>query len=267
MSYWTIGEEGTLAWTGLTFYSNLIGAITPARAQIRISNEVQNVTGLNALAAINIPGLKSSAITIGGYAGTTPYIGNVGNVAYVGGYVIDAFSAFFNAKCSRVDDITKLGSTPTWRSFRPGIFSCDMGYNVGVDSTTPLVLPPDAAASPALLTLTYKSGGTVAVSGVTNQLGAGPSVGQKNTATYGITGSSTAVCAGGIFGTYTFGAQQDPVWSGPTGTLAPMVITLSTGRTVTVPDAFWSSIAVRWSVGAPVYVEMTAVGSGPVVMA
>lgn len=268
MSYWTIGEEGTVAWTGLSFYSNLIGAMNPARATIRIGNEVQDVTGLNALAAVNIPGLKSSVITIGGFAGSTPYLGNAGNIAYsAGGYAVDVFSAQFNARCKAVHDITKLGATPTWRSFRPGIFSCSSRYSCGVDSATALVMPPDAAAALPTITHTYKSGATIAVAGVLNELGAGPVVNQKNTVDYGIAGSSTAVCAGGIFGTYTFGAQQDPVWSGPTATLAPIVITTSSGKTLTVPDAFWSTLSVRWAVGSPVYVEMTAVGSGAVVAA
>lgn len=273
MAYPTIWAEGTIAsgWTGHAFYVNLLAALTVRAATVTITNEDHDVTGLGAAVISRIPGLRSATATLQAFA-ATPYIGNFMNVAYsAGGYAINPTSFEINISTPTVHDITSRtipAGAPLWRYFRPDVFQASARYTAMADSATALVVPSVSAAALPTVTMTYGSGATLAGSGIIQQLGASITKGNKNLANYVVDWSGAVTAAGGIFGSYVFGSQVDPMWNGAnTGTLIPLVVTLASGRTITFADSFWTSIRISGSVGAPVMVDIGVRASGVVTIA
>ena len=273
MSYPLISANATVtSWGSTNFYSTVLAAITPNSARINITNDDQEVTGIGAFASVMIPGLKSANVTLGGYAGSPVYLGNAGSITSTGtpnGYVTTVQSWEWVARTPTVHDITPFGGTPTWKTFRPDIFTSSLRYTALVDSSTSLAPAPDAGGGLQTVTLTYVSGGTIAMTGLIKQIGVTAVRGNKQLVTYQLDGSSTVTTAGGIFGTYTMGGANNthPLWSAGGSAAGAMVVTLLTGKTISLADSFYTSMRVSCAPSAPVAVEFNVQATGAVTIA
>lgn len=273
MAYNLIGANAVVtSWGSTNFYSTCLAAITPNSARITITNDDQEVTGIGAFASVMIPGLKSANVVLGGYAGSSPYLGNAGAITSTGtpnGYVTTVQSWEWIARTPTVHDITPFGGTPTWKTFRPDIFTSSLRYTALVDSSTSLAPAPDAGGGLQTVTLTYVSGGTIAMSGLIRQIGVTAARGNKQLVTYQLDGSSTVTTAGGIFGSFTMGGANNthPLWSAGGSAAGAMVVTLGTGKTISLADSFYTNMRVSCAPSAPVAVEFNVQATGAVSIA
>jgi len=271
VAYWTKGDSGSVvSWGSANFYSTLLAGISPARATVFVGADTPDVTAFQAFAATSIPGLKMCRATISAYAGSTPYLGNAGTLAYdMGGYALHVPGWQWTASTPAVHDITEFNPSVVWRSFMPDIFQAACSFTAGIDSATAVVLPPAPAASLPVLTLTYKTGGTLASSAIISSLNSTIAVRNKNVAAYNVKMTGTTTAAGGIFGTKTFGStiNTDPLWSAGGAAVGALVIQAYSGRTYTFADSMWTRIQLTCEVGAPVRVDIDVQGSGALTVA
>lgn len=268
---WTKGEEGSVvSWGSANFYSSFLALLSSNRAAVYIGSDVVDVQAFGAYAAARTPGLKQCRATISGYAGSTPYLGNAGLLAYSsGGYVLHAQRWSWSAS-SGVDDITEFNATPPeWRSFMPDGFQADCEFTAGIDADTALALPPAPQIGPSALptlTLTYRNGGTLAAKAVIQSVNATIPLRGKNLAAYNVLGTGiwTAAGASSLFGSRTFASavNQDPFWSVGGAAAGALVIQAASGRTYSFADSFWTRMQLTAEVGSPVRVDVSVQGTG-----
>lgn len=269
MAYWTRGDSGNVLSWGSGFYANLLAALTPMRCALFVGSDVIDVTGFQTFAAARTEGLKQWRVNISAYAGTTPYIGNAGTLAYsAGGYALHVPKWTWRAQSAAIPN-TEFNPSVEWRSFMPDIFQADCSFDAGIDSGTALVLPPAPAAALPTLTLTYKAGATLAASAIVNSMNASIAVRERNMAGYSVSGTGSWTAAGGIFGTRTFGAtiNADPYWSAGGAAVGAIVIQSSTGRTYSGADSFWTGMTINCEVDKAVRVDLTVQGTGALTLA
>lgn len=276
MAYWSRGAEGAItSWGSTNIYSTILAGITPVSAVLYVGSDDIDVTGLGAFAVTKIPGLKSARVDFRGYAGSTTYIGNNGNLAYsAGGYALHVPEWNWSMATPTVHDITEFNPTVVWRSFMPDIYASSIRFTAGIDSTTALVMPPDPAAALPTLTLTYKSGATIASTGLIRAVSPSVVRGQKNVATYELVGTGNTTTVGGIFGSRTWGGSNNsdttngmPLWSAGGSAAGAMVITAVTGRTYSLADSFITSMRLSCNVGGAVMLEGSIQATGAVTVA
>lgn len=281
MSWPTIGAEGTItSWGSTNFYSTFLAAITPNAGTMTISNDAQDVTGINAYAATTIPGLKSATATIAGFlnnAGSAgaPYIGNAFTLTFSGGYVVNPISWEWTAS-SPDHDITSRtigGGTPLWKYFRPDIFSARLRYTCFVDSSTTIALPLDPNAATSSCSLAYGNSATLAANGIITNVPISIVRGQRNLVTYELMGTGSWVSANGPFGTSrTFGntANTDPLWTAGVPTSSPagaLVLNTGNSKTLTAQDSFWTQLRLAGTVSGAVQASANIRVTGTVVAA
>jgi len=203
----------------------------------------------------------------GGFAGSSAYIGNNGAITYsAGGYALHVPEFTWNASTPAVHDITEFnsGSPPEWRTYMPDIFQNSARYVAGIDADTAIVFPPAPGAALPTFTMTYKSGATLAMTGLIQRVGPAIVRGQKNMATYDVLGSGTTTAVGGVFGSHTFGGtlNGDPLWSAGGSATGAIVVTAASGRTYSGTDSFWTSLQLQCTVGGAVMVSGSIQGCG-----
>jgi len=265
---WTKGEEGALtSWGSANINATILSGMITNSCTLFVGSDTQDVTGLGAHAAVNIPGLKTWRVDFRGFAGSSAYIGNNGAITYsAGGYALHVPEFTWNASTPAVHDITEFnsGSPPEWRTYMPDIFQNSARYVAGIDADTAIVFPPAPGAALPTFTMTYKSGATLAMTGLIQRVGPAIVRGQKNMATYDVLGSGTTTAVGGVFGSHTFGGtlNGDPLWSAGGSATGAIVVTAASGRTYSGTDSFWTSLQLQCTVGGAVMVSGSIQGCG-----
>lgn len=266
------GANATINSLGSSnFYSRYLAAIRGASARFSETNDNPDVTGLGSNCVQSIPGLYSGNLTIGGYAGSTPYIGNVCGLSFGVGtmYAVDIQSFNITLSSVGVSEITKFnsGSPPVVRDFMPGIFACSASWVCMVDANTPLTAPNrygDTLQTPVFTygnsaTLTFNANGAIVRSlGLTVNRGA-----QKQIVQYSLQSVSTVQASGGLFsGGENFGSAPNLSfpWSqgGATKLGVGNLYLLGSGtRKIDWVDAFATQVRIAMpGPGAPVTTEM-----------
>lgn len=280
MGYQTTGAEGTVtSWAG-SDNAALLSAVRAMSASVQAVGESIEVTGLGDYGMRSIPGLISWTAALEGYPLTlssAPQIGNVGNVSFTnaGNVMIESFTLNLSAD---VHDITALGASPTYRTFRPGKIRWSGTLNAKLDHTLTPVLPALVGAAPLAATFTY--GTTATAAGDIQITNVAPAISVGNISVVPITfvgtGKIALAGANSIFGAKTYGrfsgesgasaAADMPANSSVSGTLQPLVINLSRDGTqvLTGADAFWSSLAITCGVGAATKISIGVQGSGSI---
>ena len=274
MAYATVGTQGSVhSWGSTNIYSKMLAAMISQSATYTQTEDDAEVTGLNSTAASEIPGLKTSSVEISSILTATPFIGNLGNIAFSGGttYAVHPYAWEWNIESAAVHDITEMGSTVKFRSFRPDYVRVSGTIHCYADITTGLVNLPDPAATLTTLTLTYNTGATLAGGAVLKQLGAAVRRGDKNMVSYSFKGDNTTsawTSAGGLFANDTSAAPFTvPTWSaGGAAAGALEIHTVEATKKIAIADSFWRRISIRCSVGELVTANLSVVGSGAVTM-
>lgn len=272
MAYWTKGETGRLtSWGSANLNATILSNISPARCTLFVGSDTPDVTAFQAYAAAKIPGLKRWNISVSAYAGSTPFLGNAGTLAYsAGGYALHVPSWTWTGGCDAILDMTEFNPSVVWRNFAPSIWNANAQYTAGIDSATSLALPPSPGAALPTLTLTYGSGATLAASSIISSMNANIAVRNKNTAAYQTVGSGNWTAVGGIFGSYVFGnngANADPLWSAGGSATGAIVMQAASGRTYTGADSFMTRCQITCEVGSPVRVDIDIQGMGALTVA
>jgi hypothetical protein len=271
MAYPTIGTTGAVtSWGSANFYSQLLANMKTMNATITDAADALDSTGLGDVAMANRVGLTTIDIALSGFAFATPRVGNTGIVAFnSGGYVLYVNEFDLDLSAPALDYTAfASGSPPTFRNFRPGLFSWRGSYRGIIDSATAII--PANRIGDTLKTLTFTYGtdsanDTLAGSVVITPMEAAIQAGNLNTVGYSFvgTGALTSNGTNALFGTGsnpTSGYSVVPTWSAGGSVAGAMVITADTGRTYTITDSFWTSLRLRCQVGGLVSVEATVKG-------
>lgn len=271
------------SWGSANIYATILAAITPASARYTITNNGQDVTGIGAFAMSQIAGLISADVTIGGYAGSAPYLGVYGSIAAGGSpsgastpYVTSPQSLSITLRTTGVHDITtgSSGSPATYMSFMPDGFQASARWTSLVDSSTALSAPDTRATTTYnQLAFTYANGGTVTfpacnIKTVDVQLVRG----NKQLVTYQADSNGSISAAGGIFGTQAaWGASTNPfpLWNLGSGTPGALTLQLySVGpKSVAFADSFLKSMTITAAPASPVGIECSVQPTGVITLA
>lgn len=278
------GINATVAsWGSANIYATILAAITPASARYTINNNGQDVTGIGAFPLSEIAGLVSANVTIGGYAGSSPYLGVYGSIAAGGSpsgastpYVTSPQSLSITLRTTGVHDITtgSSGSPATYMSFMPDGFQASARWTALVDSSTALSAPDlRSTVTYNQLAFTYASGGTVTfpacnIRTVDVQLVRG----NKQLVTYQANSIGGISAAGGIFGTQaSWGTSTNPfpLWNLGSGTPGALTLQLySVGpKSIAFADSFLTSMTITATPNAPVGVECQIQPTGTITLA
>lgn len=276
MSYPLKGANAEIHALGsANFYSTYLAAITPASASVSVTNNGQDVTGLGAQAIAELPGLLSATATIGGFAGATPYIGNVCGVSNSGGtsamYSVDIQSFDIALRCVASQEVTKFnsGTPPTVMSFMPDIIQMGATITAMVDNSTALTLPDLYSNTLNTFVLTYGATGVLTLSGNVKAMRVSTAKATKTMVQYTLGSSGTIANTGGLFGSHTFGGavNQDPLWSqGGAAVGAASFYWIADGaKSLVFADSFWTGIRiVSRGPGLPVMTEMDLQATGAI---
>lgn len=272
------GANATVqSWGSANFYSTLLAAMKPASMRFQFVNDGPDTTGIGEFAHSEIPGLIGGSFTIGGFAGSTPYLGVYASIAASGGttpYLSDVQSITLTL-ASRVDDATtgSAGSPATYTSPMPsGAFMATATWRCLVDQNTALVKPDVRGATLNNLVFTYGSSQTLAfATGNIKRLNVEVVRSQKQLVTYQATSVGTITPAGSLLGSTAFSNSAPfPLWSGAAGSTQGAMVAYLNGaadRTITLADSFATSITINATPAAPVGVEVSGVSVGTITIA
>jgi len=279
VSFPLLGRNATVnSWGSTNLYSTILAAITPASARYTLRNNGQNITGIGSFAMSQIAGLCSADVTIGGYAGSAPYLGVYGSVAAGGSpsgastpYVTSPQSLTITLETTGVHDITtgSTGSPATYMSFMPDGFQARASWTALVDSSTALS-GPDLRTTTTYnqLAFTYANGGTVTFPACNIQTTDVQLVrGNKQLVTYQAESNGGISASGGIFGTQaSWGTSTNPFPLSSLGGSAAgaLVLYLISGgaKSISFADSFIRSMSITATPSAPVAVTMAVRPTG-----
>ncbi len=260
MAYPTAGYEGTVtSWAG-TANTQLLANLKSHTASINISGGSADRTPFvpTANTAQMGGGLRSWSGFIRARYASTPLVGYLGSVTFASGDVLWVQRWAMTIAAKELEFST-MGSTATgagWMAYRPGLLSWRGNYEGFLDSATQTTLPFPPATAPAAATFTLTTSHTLAGTILIDPLGIDQNVQDMNKKHVRFVGSSTLTSAGAS-NLFAAGAVAVPDWDS-TGTDGipdtDLVLTQSTGRTLTVP-AFWTSISI--SVDPKAYTDVT----------
>jgi len=273
MSFPLRGMNATVsAFGSANIYSTILAAITPASARYTLRNNGQDITGIGSFAMSQIAGLCSADVTIGGYAGSAPYLGVYGSIAAGGSpsgastpYVTSPQSLSITLATTGIHDITtgSSGSPATYMSFMPDGFQATARWTALVDSSTALS-GPDLRSTTTYnqLAFTYANGGTITFPACNiKQVDVSLVRGNKQLVTYQAESNGGISAAGGIFGTQaSWGTSTNPfpLWNLGSGTPGALTLQLySVGpKSIAFSDSFIRSMTITAAPSSPVAVEM-----------
>lgn len=275
MAYPTIGEEGSVvSWGSANFYSALLSNFTPMGYTITTLAQPQEVTPYGATAKTHISGLGEWTVQIRGRMFSTPRLANQAFFSWGSGsnYAVSPRAWDLTITAPEYPITPMAGTTPTWKTFRPGIASWRGKLTCLADSATAGQtpnLPPTTGTQAAYANAVFKFGEESA--GTDHTLtGAGVVVGVNDNVTVGdlsgyeldIMGSGVLTAAGssGPFGTTAFGI---PTWTAGGSVAGALVLASLTGsRTRTGTDSFWTSINIRCTLENLIEITLGVRGSG-----
>lgn len=265
MAYSLAGQNATVAsWGSANQYSTILAAIDPASARVSLVNNGVDITALGEQFVTELPGLTSGTAVIGGYAGSTAYLGNVCGVSNSAGattYQTHCRSIEITLGTTQVHDITEFnsGTPPTVMAYRPDIFAASARWTCLVDTDTAIAKPSIYGDTLPTLVFTYGTSATLTMSGAVRTMNVQLVTKSMQLVTYAMNSSSTVVSSGGIFGTYTFGGTLNnaPLWSAGGAAAGAIQFNMISGgaRKVTAADSFYRSMTIRAVPAAPVGFE------------
>lgn len=275
MSYVPISSEGSVTSFGPNaFNTAFLAACKPSSGTLTVNGETQGVTSLADLITAKIPGLKSVTFSSNAFALAAPVIGNTGSVSFSsGGYALHVYGWNLSIAPTSIQDTTTPDPTspPVWRTYMPDINMWGGSFTAGIDSTTPIVNPPDAGtAAGSLPTITLKVNSSIQYSGsaIIRQTSPTIQVGNQSMATFSFegTGTLTPSGSGNPLGTTASALNRfvSSLGGSATGTL---VMSATSSRTFTVADGFLSAVNISCQRGSPVVAGFTIQGSGAVTIA
>lgn len=261
----TIGATGSVAWAGGGVNGQL--AATGATAKewsldLEAAEFDATVLG-NTGAMTAIPGLQSWSGSFKSIL-VVPGHGNGGLVTFAAGYAVNINAWNMTINRTEIDATVFNATSPTVRSWIPGLFKWGGAFSGFLDGTTVAVFPGGNAVEPAAATFRYQEKGatdnTFAGSILTTRTGIGVQPNTANTVSYTYSGTGDVTQS-----TPSAGAGVIP--AGALGLTAASSITLtsSTSRTF-VGSAFWRSIAISVQVGGLIEVEVGFRGDGALVI-
>lgn len=254
-----VGHSGIItSWgSGGSVTDRLINAgAKPVRATITESATSfdSTVFAASLVQASKLRGMRSWEVDLDAIR-PTPITGHQASVSFSPGYVtnVTGFDITFTAGSF---DATVMGSTDTgnrWMTYAPGIWEVSGSYSALVDDTT-AVAETAGSSEPATLTLTVSTGLSFAVSAFTTSRTISVAPGNIETVTYNFVGSGNVTVTGSTLPFPSGSSIAIP-------TIASMVVTLASGRTLT-GDAFAKSVRMSCPVGEQVTTAITAQGTG-----
>lgn len=273
------GANATVnSWgTGGNFYATLLAQMKPASMRFEFMNDGQDTTGIGEFAHSEIPGLIGGQFTIGGFAGSSPYLGVYSSIAASGGtapYIVDVQSINISIRSGVVDATTgSSGSPATYTVPMPsGAFSGLATWTCLVDQNTALIRPDPRGATLNNLVFTYGSGQTLAFATANiKRLSVEAVRGNKQIVRYQAASVGAITPAGSLLGSTAFSNSAPfPLWSGAAGSTQGAMVAYLNGaadRTITLADSFATSIAINSTPAAPVGVVVEGVSVGTVTLA
>lgn len=256
----SIGNLGTVTWsTGV--HAQLAGTGTqPREWTLDLEGDELDTTVLGNTGAMTaIPGLQSWSGSFKALL-KVPAYGNGGLVTFAAGYTVNLNSWDMSIVRDVIDTTIFNATSPTVKSFIPGLFKWSGSFSGFLDDTTLAIFPGTNSLEPAAATFKYQEKGatdnSLAGSILTTRTNIGVKPSAANSISYSWRGTGDVTQS-------TPSAGTGIITAGALGLQAASTLTLTSDATRTFSgSAFWKSIGIRVVMGQLVELDVGFAGTG-----